>query len=156
MWKKWKLFSHVWLCDPMDCSPWNSPGQNTGVGGLSLLQRIFSTQGSNPGLPYFRQILYQLSHKGSPRILEWLAYPFSSRSSRPRNWTGISCIAGFFTNWAFKKIQDKSSLYAYTWTQLCTWMHTHTHTHIYTSSFANSGNNQPTLFPSESGHSKTL
>ena len=38
------------LCDPMDCSPWNSPGQNTGVGSLSLLQRIFPTQGANPGI----------------------------------------------------------------------------------------------------------
>ena len=51
-------------------SPWNSPGQNTGVGSLSLLQGIFPTQGLNPGLPHCRQILYQLSHKGSPRILE--------------------------------------------------------------------------------------
>ena len=58
-------------------SPWNSPAQNTGVGGLSLLQRIFSNQGSNPGLPQRRQILYQLSHKGSPRILQWIAYPFN-------------------------------------------------------------------------------
>ena len=42
-----------------------------------------------------------MSHKGSPRTLEWVAYPFSSRSSRPRIWTGVSCIAGgFFTNWA--------------------------------------------------------
>ena len=64
-------------------SPWNSPGQNTGVGSLSLLQGIFPTQGSNPGLPHCRQILYQLSHQGSPRILEWVAYPFSSRSSGP-------------------------------------------------------------------------
>ena len=47
-------------------SPWNSPGQNTGVGSFSLLQGIFQTQGSNPGLPHCRQILYQLSHKGSP------------------------------------------------------------------------------------------
>ena len=47
------------------------------MGSLSLLQRIFPTQGSNPGLPHCRQILYQLSHKGSPRILEWAAYPFS-------------------------------------------------------------------------------
>ena len=47
-------------------SPWNSLGQNTGVGGLSLLQGIFLTQGSNPGLPHCRQSLYQLSHKGSP------------------------------------------------------------------------------------------
>ena len=47
-------------------SPWNSPGQNTGVGSLSLLQGIFSTQGSNAGLLHCRRILYQLSHKGSP------------------------------------------------------------------------------------------
>ena len=50
-------------------SPWNSPGQNTGVGNLSLLQGIFPTQGLNLGLPYCRRILYQLSHKGSPRIV---------------------------------------------------------------------------------------
>ena len=48
----------------------NSPGQNTGVGNLSFLQVIFPTQGSNPGLPHYRQILCQLSHKGSPIILE--------------------------------------------------------------------------------------
>ena len=59
---------------------------------------IFPTQGSYPGLPHCRQILYQLSHKGCPRILEWVAYSFSSRSSQPRNWTGVSFIAdGFFT-----------------------------------------------------------
>ena len=46
-------------------SPWNSPGQNTGVGSLCLLQGIFPTQGSNSGLPHCRRILYQLSHKGS-------------------------------------------------------------------------------------------
>ena len=47
-------------------SPWNSPGQNTGVGSLSLLQGIFPTQGLNPALLHCRLILYQLSHKGSP------------------------------------------------------------------------------------------
>ena len=47
-------------------SPWNSPEQNTGVGSLSLLQGIFPTQGSNPGLLHCRRILYQLNHKGSP------------------------------------------------------------------------------------------
>ena len=62
-------------------SPWNTPGWNTGVGSLSLLQGIFPTQGSNPGLLHCKWILYQLSHKGSPRILEWVAYPFSSGSS---------------------------------------------------------------------------
>ena len=48
-------------------SPWYSPGQNTGVGSLSLLYGIFPTQGLKPGLRYCWQILYQLSHKGSPR-----------------------------------------------------------------------------------------
>ena len=82
-------------------SLWNSPGQNTGVGSLSLLQVIFPTQRSNSGLSHCRQILYQMSHKGSPRILEWVAYPFSSESSQPRNWAGVSCITrGFLTSWA--------------------------------------------------------
>ena len=84
------------LCDPMDYSPWNFLGQNTGVSILSLLQGIFPTQGLNPSLPHCRQILYQLSHKGSPRILEWVAYPFSSGSSGPKNRTRVSCIAGGF------------------------------------------------------------
>ena len=80
-------------------SPWNFPGQNAWVDSLSLLQGIFPTQGSNPGLLHCRWILYPLSHQGSPRILEWVAYPFSRESSKPRNQTGASCIAGrFFTN----------------------------------------------------------
>ena len=53
-------------------SPWNSPGQNTGVDSLSLLQEIFPAQELNPGLPHCRQSLYQLSDQGSPRILEWV------------------------------------------------------------------------------------
>ena len=85
-------------------SPWHSPGQNTGLGSLSLLHGIFSTQESNPGLPHCRQIFYQLSRKGSPRILEWVAYPFSSGSSQSRNRTGVSHIEGrFFTNWAIRE-----------------------------------------------------
>ena len=72
------------LCNPI-YSPWNSPGQNTGMGSLSLLQRIFPTHKSNPCLSQSRWILYQLSRKGSPRVLEWLAYPFSRGSS----WPGI-------------------------------------------------------------------
>ena len=85
------------------CS-WNSPGKNTGVVCHALLQGIFPTQGLNPGLPHCREILYRLSHQGSPRIPEWMAYRFSRGSSRPRNWTGVSCIAGrFFTSWATRK-----------------------------------------------------
>ena len=77
-------------CDPMDYSPWTSPGQNTGVGSLSLLQGIFPTQALNPGLQHCRQILYQLSHQRRPRILEWVADPFPSGSSWPRNRTRVS------------------------------------------------------------------
>ena len=85
-------------------SPWNSLSQKTGVGSLSLLQGIFPTQGSSPGLLHCRQILNQLSHKESPRILKWVAHPFSSRSCCCRNWTGVSRIAGrFFTNWAIRE-----------------------------------------------------
>ena len=66
-----------------------------------LLPGIFLTQGSNPGLLHCRQILYQLSHQGSPGILVWVAYPFSRGSSRPRDLTHVStCPAlasGFFT-----------------------------------------------------------
>ena len=87
-------------------SSWNSPGHSMEVGSLSLLQRIFPTQGLNPGLLHCRQILYQLSHKGSPRKLELVAYPFSRGFSWPRNWTQVSCIAGrFFTNWAMGEAQ---------------------------------------------------
>ena len=77
---------------------WNSPGHNTGVGSCSLLQGILPTQGLNPGFPQCRWILYQLIHQGSPRILEWVAYPFSRGSSWLRNLTGVSCIAGWFFN----------------------------------------------------------
>ena len=97
-------------------SPWNSPGQNAGVGSRSLLQGIFPTQGLNPGLPHCRRILYQLSHKGSPRILEWVAYPFSSGSSWPRNQTGVSCIAGrFFSSWATRKWYLCHGIYVRKW-----------------------------------------
>ena len=88
------------LCDPEDYSPLDSsvhrdsPGKNTGVGCHALPQGIFSTQESNPGLPHCRRILYCLSHRGSPRTLEWVAYPFSRGSSPPRNRTRVSCTAG--------------------------------------------------------------
>ena len=57
-------------------SLWNSPGKNIGVGSLSFLQGIFPTQGSNPGLLHCWQILYQLSHKGSPKRSLWKFFVF--------------------------------------------------------------------------------
>ena len=70
------------LGDSMDCNlsgtsvHGDSPGKNTGVGCHALLQGIFPTQGLNPGPLHCRRILYCLSHKGNPRILERVAYPF--------------------------------------------------------------------------------
>ena len=88
--------------NPMDYSP----GQNSRMSSLSLLQGIFPTQGSHPHLPHCMQILYQLSHKGSPGILEWVTYPFSRGSSWSRNQTRGSCIAGgFFTSWTMREAQ---------------------------------------------------
>ena len=102
------------LYDPMDCSlPGSSlhgasPGKNTGVACHAhfsyILQGIFPSQGLNPGLPHCRQILYHLSYQGSPKILKWIVYSFSRGSVPPRNWTGVSCIAGrFFTSWATRE-----------------------------------------------------
>ena len=65
----WMSLSHVWLCD-MEYSPWNSPGQNTGVDSLSLLQGIFPTQGSNSDLLHCKRIPYQLSHNVKP-VSKW-------------------------------------------------------------------------------------
>ena len=67
---------HRWQPTRLLC-PRDSLGKNTGVGCHALLQGIFSTQGSNTGLSHCRQILYCLSHQESPRIQEWVAYPFS-------------------------------------------------------------------------------
>ena len=140
------------LWDPMDCSPpgssvqGDSPSRNTAVGCHVFLPMISPTQESNPGLPHCRQILYRLSHQGSPWILEWVAYPFPEdlpdpgigprsptlqadsllsepaekpmntgvgslpffrESSWPRNWTGVSCLAGiFFTSWATREARE--------------------------------------------------
>ena len=69
------------------------------------------------------------------RILEWVAYPFSSGSSQPRNWTGVSCIVGgFFTNWAIREAQevglpsDKGNVllnlcFDQRWARSCPWAH---------------------------------
>ena len=81
------------LCNPLHSMEFSflSPG-------------AFPNQGLNPGLLHCWRILYQLRHKWNPRTLKWVAYPFSSWSSWPRNWTGVSCIAGgFFTNWAMRE-----------------------------------------------------
>ena len=68
------------LCDPKDYTV-HGFLQARILEWVAILQGIFPTQELNPGVPHCWQILYQLSRCGSPRILEWVAYPFSSGSS---------------------------------------------------------------------------
>ena len=98
------------LCDPMDCSPpgssvhGDSPGKNTGVGCHALLQGDLPNPGIEPRFPTLQEDSLPLSHQGNPRILEWVASPFSRGSSWPRNQTRVSCIPGrFFTSWATRE-----------------------------------------------------
>ena len=96
------VYNSLWLHGLY--SPWNSPGHNTGVGSLSLLQEIFLTQELNPGLPHCRRILDKLNNKASPSTLEQVAFPFSRGSSQSRKGTKVSCIAGgFLSNWAISE-----------------------------------------------------
>ena len=96
-----RLFATLWAIQSMEF-----PRPEYWSGSCSLLQGIFLTKGLNPGLPHCRQILYQLSHQGSPRLLEWVSYPLSSRSSPPRNGTRVSCIAGrFFSSRSTREAQ---------------------------------------------------
>ena len=103
------------LCNPMGCSLSDSSVHEILQArilewvAVPFSRGIFSTQGSNPGLPHCRRILYHLSHQGSSRILDWVAYPFSRGSSWPRCRTGISCTAGrFFTSWATRDLRRKT------------------------------------------------
>ena len=81
-------------------NPWNSLGQKTGVDSLSLLQGIFPTQDSNPGLPHCRQILYQLSHKGRPKVLFLISINITSKKAFPEipvcNWKHKQAQLGQF------------------------------------------------------------
>ena len=85
------------LWNPVDCNPpgfsvrGNSPGKNTGVGCHALLQGIFPTQGSNPGLLHCRQILYWLCHQGTLNELmnRWIRASLSMEFSRPKYWSGL-------------------------------------------------------------------
>ena len=69
----------------------DSPGRNTGVGCHALFQGTFPTHGLNPGFPHCKRVLYCLSYQGSPRILEWIAYPFSRGPSQESTWGLLHC-----------------------------------------------------------------
>ena len=89
------------LCSPRDCSPPSSPSM--GILQASILEWLpcpppggLPNPGIEPRSPSLQGILYLPSYQGSPRTLEWVAYPFSRVSFQPRNWTSISCIVGGF------------------------------------------------------------
>ena len=116
------------LCDPKGCSTpgssvsGDSAGKNTGVGCHALLQGFFPTQGSNPGLLHCRQILYQLSHQGSPRIMECVVYSFSRGSSQEKNQGLLHC-----RQILYQLSHQGSPTYTY--------KYIYTYTYIYTHSF---------------------
>ena len=109
-WKQWDLClvaqSCLTLSYPMDCSPpassihGDSPGKNTGVGCHALLQGIFPTWGSNPGLPYCRRILYHLSHQGSPMSPKELSFESWA-------WTSVA-VQWLRLHWTIQRTQVQS------------------------------------------------
>ena len=108
--RKWKSLSHVWLWGPMECSPWNSPGQNTGVGNFSFSRGSSQPQGLNPGLPTSRQILYE--PQGKPKNTAVGSLSLLQQIFLTRNWTRVSCITGrFFTNWAMREVLEPDRIY---------------------------------------------
>ena len=104
--------SHLTLQGPIDyTSPWNSPGQYIGVCSHSPLQGIFPIQGSNPGLPHCRQVLYQLSHQGSPRLP-------AKHGNLP--YMKIFCVS--FISFKCPQCRWKTCVYIYIYEQLfCIW-----------------------------------
>ena len=105
--------SFLSLCEPVGCSL-QAP-LSTGILQEGILEWAAtpSSRGSfqpinwNLGFLHCRWILYHLSHQGSPKILERVAYPFSRGSSWPSNQTGVSCMAGrFFTSWAPREAHE--------------------------------------------------
>ena len=107
---KWKLLSRVWLFATwwtIQSMEFSRPEYWSGYTFPS--PRDLPNPGIKPRAPTSQEDSLQLSHKGSPKILEWVAYPSSSGSSQPRNQTGVFCITGrFFTNWAIREtIENK-------------------------------------------------
>ena len=100
------------LCEPY--SSWNSLGQNTGVGSLSLLQGIFPTQGSNPGLPHCRQILYQLYFKECVFVYIYICVCSVKLLSRVQlfvtPWTTAQASLSLTNSWSLPKLMPIESM----------------------------------------------
>ena len=93
---------------------WNSPGQNTGVGGLYLLQGIFPIQGSNPGLLHCRQILYQMSYQGSRGIRKEMA-THCSILVREIPWTEELGVLQSMRSWRGRHVWVTEHSHRYVW-----------------------------------------
>ena len=100
------------LCDPMDYSPWNSLDQENGMGSLSLLKGFFPIQGSNPGLPHCRWILYQLSHKALGNFFPFSAWQFLHLQNGEPDFMVGKCVLLKMTN----RFQSKQISFICFWT----------------------------------------
>ena len=118
------------LCDPMDYSP-SGPlfmgisRQEYWSGLPCSPSEDLPNSGIEPRSSTLRSDSLPSEPTGKPRILEWVTYPFSRGTSQPRNWTGVSCIAGgFFTSWATQEAASHKSM--------CAHVRAHTHTQSFT------------------------
>ena len=123
--------SSLWPHGPY--SPWNSPGQNTGVGSLSLLQRIFPTQGSNSGLLNCRQILYQLSY--TSLVVQWLRLCLHCRGQGFDSLSGNKDLTCHRV-WPWEGAEDKSSLEKHQRLPMSSLFSTLSFLHLYPLSFS--------------------
>ena len=127
---------HVRLCDPVDCGPpgssvhVDSPGKNTGWGCHILLQGIIPIQGSNPGLPHCRWILYHLSHQGNTtREAQFMIY--RGLILRLLKHSEILSSLPYLELWL--SLRDGTrSVYVSKLMHTLIPTHTHTHTHTHT------------------------
>ena len=100
------------VCDSLTSHGLQLPGKSTGVGCHFLLQRIFPTQGSNPGLPHCRQMLYPLSRQGSPNVCVSYCFQFYSEYAAHQCWcfyleqTSCPRACGLKNQWRFPVIKE--------------------------------------------------
>ena len=141
-------FSHVWLF----VTPWTVAHQASPSMGFSRQEYWsglpFPPTGNlpEPGIELASPALQVDSllaepQRGSPRILEWIAYPFSSESSQPRNWTGVSCIAGRFFMETSKSLKFQHRFYVFFY-QCFSFL-------VYVKNFERDGNTRPPDQPLE-------
>ena len=105
------------LCDPVDYSPWSSPGKDARAGCHSLLQGIFLTQGLNLSLLHCRWILYHLSYQGSPQKASYNGFiTVKFQRTEKKNYVlqkRVSCFKSTSRNSCREEMATHSSILAW-------------------------------------------